>query len=191
MELVLTGIGLSIVLVAGYGLWVFNRLVGLRTRADNAWSDIDVQLKRRWDLLPRLVDTVRAYASHEHRTFEAATRARAGARSALSPEQRAEAESALADATVRLLAVAEAYPELAASGPFLRLQGDLVGIEDHLQHARRYYNAVVRDLNTAIAQFPSSVIAGLAGFRPRDFFGLDDPSEADAPSVTLSTRGGI
>lgn len=183
MELTIGGVLLVVVLCVVYGLWTFNRLIALRTRADNAWSDIDVQLKRRWDLVPRLVDTVRGYASHEQQTLERATRARAGAQQASSLDQRAEAESMLGDATVRLLAIAEAYPELKASDLFLRLQGELVDVEDHLQHARRYYNAVVRDLNTAIAQFPPSIIAGLAGFKQREFFGLDDPAEAGAPSV--------
>jgi len=183
VELTIGGVLLVVVLCVVYGLWTFNRLIALRTRADNAWSDIDVQLKRRWDLVPRLVDTVRGYASHEQQTLERATRARAGAQQASSLDQRAEAESMLGDATVRLLAIAEAYPELKASDLFLRLQGELVDVEDHLQHARRYYNAVVRDLNTAIAQFPPSIIAGLAGFKQREFFGLDDPAEAGAPSV--------
>jgi LemA protein len=167
----------------GYGLWTFNRFVALRTRSDNAWSDIDVQLKRRWDLVPRLVDAVRGYASHEKATLENAALARAGAQRAGSPGERAEAEAALDDVTGRLLAVAEAYPELKASELFLRLQSDLVDVEDHLQHARRYYNAVVRDYNTMLDQFPPSVVAKLMRFAPREFFGLNDSSESNAPSV--------
>ena len=183
MEFTIGAVLLVAVVFAAYALWTFNRLIALRTRADNAWSDIDVQLKRRWDLVPRLVDTVRGYTSHEQQTLERATKARTGAQRASSLIRRAEAESMLGDATVRLLAIAEAYPELKASDLFLRLQGELVEVEDHLQHARRYYNAIARDLNTVIAQFPPSIIARLAGFKQREFFGLDDPAEAGAPSV--------
>jgi LemA protein len=149
---------------------VYNSLVQLRVRADNAWSDIDVQLKRRHDLIPNLVETVKGYAAHEKGTFENVTKFRSMAMQATGPADRAAAENQLSGALKSLFAVAEQYPQLQASGQFQSLQNSLNEVENSLQESRRYYNAVVRDLNTKIASFPSNLIAGMFGFQPRQFF---------------------
>ena len=173
-------------------LWAiidFNRLVGLRNRAQAAWSDIDVQLKRRHDLVGNLVETVKGYAAHERNTLESVTTARTRAETARSqalPARAGEAEQVLTGEVGRLFALAEAYPDLKASDRFLDLQRALVEVEDALQNARRYYNAVVRDLNTRIQTFPDLFIARPLGFREREFFELEDRSEALAPHVDLS-----
>jgi LemA protein len=165
---------------------MYNRLVGLRLRAQNSWSDIDVQLKRRADIVPNLVATVKGYASHERETLEAVTRARAGAIAAqgADPATRAQAEAGLSTALRGLSVAVEAYPELQASGGFRDLQAQLAGIEDAIQNARRYYNAVVRDLNTAIMTFPSNLLAGPMGFQPREFFQAESADRA-VPSVSF------
>jgi LemA protein len=164
---------------------IYNGLVKLRVQADNAWSDIDVQLKRRHDLIPTLVAAVKGHAGYEKGTLEAVVEARSRAVGAGGPAAAGEAERELAGSVQQLLAVAEAYPELRAAESFLSLQRNLVEIEDHIQNARRYYNAVVRDLNTRIAQFPSNLIAGSFGFRPREYFGLADQSEQTPPQFDL------
>ncbi|MCU0223409.1 MAG: LemA family protein [Acidobacteria bacterium] len=169
-----------------FALITYNRLVALRNRAAAAWSDIDVQLKRRHDLVGNLVETVRGYAAHESGTLEAVTRARTEAESARGAGRPAEAGAASArlGAGVRaLFALAEAYPELKASARFLDLHRALVELEDDLQNARRYYNAVVRDLNTRIQSFPDLVVARPFGFNERAFFELEDRGEAVAPQV--------
>ena len=162
---------------------MYNSLVGLRVRADSAWSDIDVQLKRRHDLIPNLVETVKGYAGHEKSTFENVTKFRSMAMQATGPAERAEAEGQLTMALKSLFAVAENYPQLRASENFSSLQKSLAEIEDNLQNARRYYNAVVRDLNTAIQVFPSNLVAGLFRFKQRAFFELDAAAEREAPAV--------
>ncbi len=134
---------------------IYNSLVQLRVRADNAWADIDVQLKRRYDLIPNLVETVKGYAAHEKGTFENVAKYRSAAMAASTPAEKSEAEGQLTYALRGLLAVAEAYPQLRASEQFQSLQGSLSGLEDAIQNARRYYNAVVRDLNTKIQTFPT------------------------------------
>src|SRR5262249_41545609 len=144
--------------------------------------------KRRWDLVPQLVETVRGYAAHEAGTLEATVAARGRAQSASDVAQRGTAEADLSHNVGRLIALAEAYPDLKADELFRSLQHSLVDVEDHLQSARRYYNAVVRDLNTAIAQFPASVIAGITGFAPRQFFQLDSQSEAAVPQIRLESQ---
>lgn len=151
---------------------LYNKLVGLRVRAQNAWSDIDVQLKRRADLVPNLVSTVKGYASHERATLDAVTQARTRAVAAQGapPAERAAAEAELTSALRGLTVAVEAYPELQASGGFRDLQGQLANIEEAVQSSRRYYNAIVRDLNTAIMTFPSNMMAGPMGFRPLQFF---------------------
>lgn len=169
------------ILAALVGLFLvtlYNRLVGLRLRSQNAWSDIDVQLKRRADLVPNLVETVRGYAGHERETLDAVTsaRTRAVAAQGAPPHARAEAEAGLSAALSGLSVAVEAYPELQASGGFRDLQGQLGEIEEAVQNARRYYNAVVRDLNTAILSFPANLLAGPMGFQPREFF---QAAEAD------------
>lgn len=174
--------------VLAYAVWVFNRLISLRTRADNAWSDIDVQLKRRWDLVPELVETVRGYATHEASTLERTVKARGQALEARSVDDRSRAESQLTRGTVQLVALAERYPDLKADEMFRSLHDDLVEVEDHLQSARRYYNAVVRDLNTTMKLFPASLVARLLRFTPYEFFELEQPAEAAVPAVSLERR---
>jgi LemA protein len=151
---------------------LYNRLVSLRVRAENAWSDIDVQLKRRADLVPNLVETVKGYAAHERGTLDAVTQARTRAVAAQSagPAERAQAENELTTALRGLTVAVEAYPQLQASGGFRDLQGQLATIEEAVQNSRRYYNAVVRDLNTAISTIPSNLLAGAMGYRELEFF---------------------
>src|SRR5213594_1181963 len=176
------------IVVAGWAVFTFNRLIRLRQLGDNAWSDIDVQLKRRHDLIPNVVAVVKGHAGYERGTLEAlvAARGRAVQASASTPATRAREEDPLGGALQRVFAVAEAYPELRAPASFAGLQQTLTDVEDHLQNARRYYNAVVRDFNTAIAQFPAGVIASMMRLHPREFFGLDDPSERAVPKVPLA-----
>src|SRR5436309_13346515 len=178
------GLGL---LVVGWAVFTFNRLIRLRQLGDTAWAAIDVQLKRRHDLIPNVVAVVQGHAGNGRGTFEAvvAARGRAVQASQSGPATRAREEDPLGNALQRVLAVAEAYPELKAAASFAALQATLSEVEDHLQNARRYYNAVVRDFNTAIAQFPSGIVAGMMRLKPREFFGLDDPSERAVPKVPL------
>ena len=162
---------------------IYNSLVGLRVRADSAWSDIDIQLKRRHDLIPNLVETVKGYAGHEKSTFENIAKFRSMAMQATGPADRAQAEGQLTMALKSLFAVAENYPQLRASENFTSLQQSLAEIEENLQNARRYYNAVVRDLNTAIQVFPKNLVAGMFGFQQRAFFELDSAAERQTPAV--------
>jgi len=175
------------VVVVGWVVYTFNRLIYLRRLSDNAWSDIDVQLKRRHDLIPNVVAVVQGHAGYERSTLEAvvAARGRAVQASQAGPATRAREEDPLANALQRMLVVAENYPELKAAASYASLQTTLTEVEDHLQNARRYYNAVVRDFNTAIAQFPAGIIAGMMGLKPREYFGLDDPSERAVPKVPI------
>lgn len=161
----------------------YNGLAGLRVRADSSWSDIDVQLKRRHDLIPNLVETVKGYAAHEKGTFENIARYRSAAMSATSVDEKAQAEGQLTQALRGLLAVAENYPQLRASEQFTSLQSSLTETEDAIQNSRRYYNAVVRDLNTKIATFPSNLIAGMFGFTPRQFFQTETAEDRATPVV--------
>ncbi len=170
-------------LVAVWVIVVFNRLTQLRQLSGNAWADIDVQLKRRHDLIPSVVSVVKGHAGYERETLEALVNARSRAVAAQGPAAQFKEEHPLEDALGRIFAIAEAYPDLQAAASFAGLQRTLTEVEDHLQNARRYYNAVVRDFNTAIAQFPANLIAGPFGFRPREFFGLDDASERAVPQV--------
>ncbi len=176
-------LSLALLLVAGFLILTWNGLTRLRQLARNAWADIDVQLRRRHDLVPNLVRVVEGHAGYERGTVEAVVAARGRALAASGPAAAGAAEAALSGQVGRLLAIAEAYPDLKAGGSFLELQRSLVDIEDHLQQARRYYNAVVRDLNTRIEQFPANLIAGPFGFRREEFFGLADASEAAVPEV--------
>jgi LemA protein len=164
--------------------FIYNGLVKLKVLADNAWSDIDVQLKRRHDLVPNLVETVKGYAGHERGTLEAVVAARSRAMSAQGPAARAEAETALTGALKSLFALSEAYPQLRATENFGALQSSLGNIEDAIQNARRYYNAVVRDLNTKILQFPGNLIARSFGFREREFFEME-AAERAVPKVNF------
>jgi LemA protein len=164
---------------------IYNRLVGLRNRAAASWSDVDVQLKRRTDLVPNLVETVKGYAAHERSTLEQVIQARGATASARTPEARARAEDALTGALRQLFALAESYPELKANEGFQSLQLSLGEVEDSIQNARRYYNAVVRDLNTAIESFPSNLVASSAGFAMRGYFELEQPEDRQAPRVAF------
>ena len=172
----------AIVVVAVIG--IYNSLVRLRVQADNAWADIDVQLKRRTDLVPNVVETVKGYAGHERQTLEAVIEARNRAVSVQNagPAERGAAEGVLTGALRSLFALAESYPQLRAAENFSQLQGTLAQLEDALQSARRYYNAVVRDLNTKVQQFPSNVVAGMFGFKNREFFEIPD-AQRETPQV--------
>src|ERR1700680_4730673 len=166
---------------------IYNGLVRLRVQCDNAWSDIDVQLKRRYDLIPNLVETVKGYAGHEKGTLEAVINARNKAMTTEGPAAKAEAEGMLTAALRQVFALAEAYPQLRAVESFTQLQNTLNQLEDAVQNARRYYNAVVRDLNTKIAEFPSNIFANMLGFKPREFFEVTAAAEREAPKVSFST----
>jgi LemA protein len=165
---------------------LYNALVRLRLQAQNAWADIDVQLKRRHDLVPNLVETVKGYAGHERGTLESVTQARTQAVAAQSagPAERAQAESQLSTALRGLTVAVEAYPQLQASGGFRDLQQQLGGIEDAIQNARRYYNAVVRELNARVMSFPANLVAGVFGFAPREFFEAGE-AEREVPKVSF------
>ena len=178
------GIVLLIVIVLAviFVIGMYNSLVQLRVRADSSWSDIDVQLKRRHDLIPNLVETVKGYATHEKGTFENIAKFRSQAMQATSPVDKAVAENQLTGALKSLFAVAENYPELKASEQFSQLQGALSQTEDSIQNSRRYYNAVVRDLNTKIQSFPTNVLAGIFGFSQKQFF---ETSDADREPVAV------
>ena len=166
----------AVIVVAG--VVMYNSLVKLREQADAAWADIDVQLKRRHDLIPNLVETVKGYASHEKETLERVIQARSAAMSAQGPEARGEAENMLTGALKSIFALSEAYPQLQAAEGFRDLQESLQEIEDAIQHARRYYNAVIRDFNTRIAQVPSNVIAQAFRFSKKEFFEIDEGERA-------------
>jgi LemA protein len=172
-----------IVVVVGFFIAMYNGLIRLRVRADASWSDIDVQLKRRHDLIPNLVETVKGYAAHEKGTFENIAKYRSAAMSATSPPDRAAAEGQLTQALRGLLAVAENYPQLRASEEFTALQGQLTQTEDNIQNARRYYNAVVRDFNTKLQTFPTNVFGSMLGFQPRQYFELETPADRENVAV--------
>jgi LemA protein len=180
-------VGFIVVLVAvfiiGWGIIAYNRLVRLKVRAQESWHDIDTQLKRRWDLIPNLVETVKGYAKHEEGVFERVTLARAKAIDASSPQQQAIAEEGLKGALKSLFAVVENYPELKANQNFIQLQQTMEEIEDAVQRSRVYYNAVVRDLNTSIAVFPQSIIANMFHFQAREFYTLPGEEQRAAPRV--------
>jgi LemA protein len=177
----------AVVLIIFILIGMYNSLVRLKVTTDNAWADIDVQLKRRYDLIPNLVETVKGYAGHEKGTLEAVINARNRAMSATSPADKAQAENMLSGTLKSLFALSEAYPQLRAIESFTSLQNTLGQIEDTVQNARRYYNAVVRDLNTKIQQFPTNIFAGMLGFKPREFFEVTATAEREAPKVSFGT----
>ena len=165
---------LGIIVIIGLFLWAtYNGLVKLKVRVDEAWSDIKVQLKRRADLIPNLVNSVKGYATHEKGVFEAVTEARANVVNAKGVKETADADNMLTGALKSLFAVSEAYPDLKANQNFIQLQDELVDTEDKIQASRRFYNGGVRDLNTKIQVFPNNVFAGMLGFAAREFFELD------------------
>ena len=163
-----------LIVIGGLLVGVYNRLVGLRQNANQAFADIDVQLKQRQDLVPNLVETVKGYAAHEKGTLEAVTNARAAAAAAPNVEQRVQAENALSGALRQLFAVAEAYPDLKANAGFMQLQGELSDIENKLAAARRFFNNAVSEYNASIQQFPAVLLAGAMGFQQRPFFDLGE-----------------
>lgn len=173
--------------IALYAIFVFNRLVSLRQLVNEGWSGIDAQLKRRSDLVPNLVDSVKGYAGHERSVLEEVTARREQARNAPPADvaERAQAESALTAGLAKLMVLAEAYPELKASANFLSLQRQLTDLENEIQMARRYYNGTVRNLNTLIQSVPSNFIAGVASFRPAPYFELSEPADRAVPQVSL------
>lgn len=183
--LILVGVVVLLAVIVGIYLWAtYNSLVTLNVRVDEAWSDITVQLKRRADLLPNLIESVKGYAAHERQVFEAVTKARAETLSAQGPADAAVAEGHMQQALKSIFAVAEAYPQLQASQNFLQLQGELVDTEDKIQAARRFYNGGVRELNTKIKQFPNTLFARRLGFTERDFFEVSDAAAiAEPPRV--------
>ena len=178
-----------VVLVVGAATVVlmYNGLVTLKNRTEEAWSDIDVQMKRRYDLIPNLVNTVKGYATHEQSVFTQVTEARSNAISATGVAEKGVAENMLTDALKSVFAVAEAYPDLKANQNFLELQQELSDTENKIQASRRFYNGNVRDLNTKIETFPSNIIAGMFAFTKREFFELDE-SEAEAAKQPVAVQ---
>jgi len=193
------GIGVVIVVIAAivvvlYGIFAYNTFIKLIQRAKEAWSDIDVQLKRRYDLIPNLIETVKGYAAHEKEALQAVTEARASATqmhvdpSGVTPEQitaMAGAESALGGAIGNLLAIAEAYPDLKANTNFLELQRELSDTENKIQASRRFYNGNVRDLNIALQSFPSNIVGNIFKFEAREFFEVEEAIEREPVKVSF------
>jgi LemA protein len=165
---------------------LYNRLVRLRNRAENAWAQVDVQLRRRYDLIPNLVETVKGYASHERATFEEVTAARTRAQQATTVEEQAQAENVLTAAIGRLFAVAEAYPELRATENFQRLQAQLEETEQKIAVARQIYNDTVLSYDNALETVPTNMIGSTFGFEPRAYFELEEPAAREAPRVSFS-----
>lgn len=174
-----------LLLFAFYAIGIFNRLVKLRTLVEEAWSGISVQLKKRHDLIPNLVETVKGYATHERETFEKVTAARNQAVAANTVKGQEAAENQLNRAMMNLFAVAEQYPELKANTNFLQLQSELSTIEGDIEKSRRYYNGTVREKNIVIDSFPSNIIAGMFGFIKSEFFELDNEAERNVPKVSF------
>lgn len=175
-----------IAIAVALALWfigVYNGLIRLKNRTDEAWSDIDVQLKRRYDLIPNLIETVKGYAGHEKQLLENVTKARTEAMNAQSPEAKGRAENMLSDTLKSLFAVAENYPQLRASENFSKLQDELSDTENKIQAARRFYNGNVRDFNTKLQIFPNNMVAGMLGFKEREFFEIENETERDNVKV--------
>lgn len=181
MTLILVGIVVLIIIV---GIVIYNGLVQSKIRVDEAWSDITVQLKRRYDLIPNLIETVKGYAKHEKTVFENVTKARTDAMKAEGPAQTAKAENAFSETLKSLFAVSENYPDLKANENYKQLQDELVDTEDKIQAARRFYNGSARDLNIKIKTFPNIIFAGPLGFKEREFFEVD---EAESESISKPT----
>ncbi len=180
LNLIISGIIAVIIL---WLIGIYNALIRLKNRVDEAWSDIDVQLKRRYDLIPNLIETVKGYAAHESGLLEKVTQARTNAMQAQSPEAKGEAENMLSGALKSLFAVAENYPNLRASENFAKLQDELSDTENKIQASRRFYNGNVRDFNTKIQIFPNNLIAGLLNFKSREFFAIENEGERENVKV--------
>jgi LemA protein len=172
-----------VVLVAAFIVVVYNRLVRLRNRAENAWAQVDVQLRRRYDLIPNLIETVKGYAAHERSTFEEVTKARTAAQQAQTVPQQAQAENMLTQAIGRLFAVAEQYPELRATENFQQLQAQLAETEQKIAIARQVYNDSVLTYDNALETVPTNIVAGLFSFKPREYFEVEEPAAREAPRV--------
>ncbi len=174
-----------IVLIAGWFVYIYNRFVSQRNIVREAWSGIDVQLKRRYDLIPNLVDAVKGYSQYERELLQDITSLRAKSMQLNSPGEKAKPESALSGRLKSLLAVAENYPDLKANQSFLNLQQQLTEAEDQIQYARRYYNGAVRDYNTRVESFPSNIIASLFNFKQEEFFEITFATERQTPEVRI------
>ena len=172
-----------ILLLLGTGIWLYNRLIRSRNRVSEAWAGIDVQLQKRSELVPNLVQTVKGYAAHESTVFEEVARIRKTGET--SVDARAQQETALSKSLGKLFALAEDYPDLKASEGFQQLHGSLIDIEDHLQFARRYYNGSVRDNNNLVESFPSNIVSGLFNFETAEFFEIEFTGQRGAPDVDL------
>ena len=173
---------LAVIIILAVWLWAtYNGLIRAKLRTDEAWSDINVQLKRRYDLIPNLIETVKGYAAHEKDIFETVSKARAASISATAPVDKAAAEDMLSGALNKLFAVAEAYPDLKANQNFSQLQTELVDTEDKIQAARRFYNGNVRDFNIKLQVFPTNIIGNSLGFKPRDFFDVANQAQIEEP----------
>ncbi|MBU0707701.1 LemA family protein [Patescibacteria group bacterium] len=174
---------IAIVVLIIWFIGVYNSLIRLKNQTNEAWSDIDVQLKRRYNLIPNLVETVKGYATHEREVFEKVTQARSQAMGVQNPADKAKAENMLSGALKSLFAVAENYPGLKASENFAKLQDELSDTENKVQAARRFYNGNVRDFNTKLESFPNNMVAGMFGFNKREFFEIEDEGERKNPEV--------
>lgn len=173
----------AIAVIAVWFIFIYNGLVRLKVRTDEAWSDIDVQLKRRYDLIPNLVNTVKGYASHESGVFEKVTEARSRAMGASTAAEKGQAENALTGTLKSLFAIAENYPDLKANTNFLELQRELSDTENKIQASRRFYNGNVRDLNTKIQVFPDSIVASVLNITKREFFEIEEAAQKETPKV--------
>lgn len=173
-------LAIGLVVIIAWLIAIYNGLIRLKHRTDEAWSDIDIQLKRRYNLIPNLVNTVKGYAQHEKELFEKVTQARAQAMGAQAPAEKAQAENMLAGTLKSLFAVAENYPQLKANENFLELQRELTDTEDKIQAARRFYNGNVRDFNIKLEKFPNNLVANMLGFKKKDYFEIEE-AEARKP----------
>ena len=171
------------VVLIGIVIALYNKLVRLRNRAENAWAQVDVQLRRRYDLIPNLIETVKGYAAHERETFEEVTKARTAAQQATGVEEQAQAENMLTQAIGRLFAVAEAYPQLRATENFQQLQAQLSDVEQNIAVSRQVYNDTVLTYDNALESVPTNVVAGMFGFEKRPYFEIEDPAAREAPKV--------
>ena len=174
-----------VIVIAFWAIFAYNRFVRLTNRTEEAWSDIDVQLKRRYDLIPNLVETVKGYVTHERGTLESVTEARTRAMNAKTVDEHAQAENMLTGALKSLFAVSESYPDLKANSNFVELQRELSDTENKIQAARRFYNSVVQDLQNALEQFPTNLLGNMFGFKTREFFKLDEGEAAARQPVKV------